>query len=358
MSDSTAPITVIVPSLNAEHTLGEALESVFDQTAPPMEVLVIDDGSTDRSVAVARSFNSRVRVLRNPSRGPGAARRLGVTEGRGTYVAFIDADDVIEPAKHEKQLAVLDGGDPYTFVHTGSVLRWSDGSRPSYQRKGSELATGRCTQVIFERNPVCGASTMLRRSLILELGNYDPDLFGTEDFGMSLIASTRCEFVYIPDPLYVMVQHAENITRRLCHMAYYHWLAQERFRRHCPGAFEQLPRVSVQRYMVEPVLQAVREAYWRRDSTDYMRLLRLAISLAPDDPEMRQLWRRRRLPMKVLRTWDRMKGEAAQGAGFSSGVPSDTDPSPERQRGVSCAGARTTGCLREGPVAGAPGSDG
>lgn len=308
MRDSAAPITVIIPCLNAEKTLPAAIESVLSQTAPPIEVLVIDDNSTDRSAAVAAAFDSRVRVLKNPSRGPGAARRLGVSEAHGQFIAFVDADDTVEPTKHEQQLAVLESSDPHTLVHTGSLACWVDGSRPSYQRKGAEAAVGRCTQIVFERNPVCGASTMLRRSVILELGNYDPDLFGTEDFGMSLLASTCCEFVYLPEPLYVMNQHHTNITRRRAHMAYVHWLAQERFRRRCPEAFAALPPASAQQYMIEPVLRTVLDAYWRREPADYRRLLRLAVSIAPQDLRIRRLWRRRHVPMQALRWWDRLTG--------------------------------------------------
>ncbi len=308
MRDSTAPVSVIIPCLNAENTLPAAIQSVLSQTAPPIEVLVIDDKSTDRSAAVATAFDRRVRVLANPSRGPGAARRLGVEQARGEYIAFVDADDTVEPTKHEKQLAVLENSDPHTLVHTGSLARWPDGSRPSYQRRGAETAIGGCTQIIFERNPVCGASTMLRRSVILELGNYNPDLFGTEDFGMSLLASTCCDFVYLPEPLYVMNQHSTNITRRRAHMAYVHWLAQDCFRRRCPEAFAALPAESVRQYMIEPVLRTVLDSYWRRDPADYQRLLRLAVTIAPHDPRIRQLWRRRRIPMRALRCWDRLNG--------------------------------------------------
>lgn len=308
MRVSAAPITVIIPCLNAEKTLPAALSSVLSQTAPPIEVLVIDDRSRDRSATVAASFDPRVRVLTNPSRGPGAARRLGVTEARGRFIAFVDADDTIEPTKHEKQLAVLETSDPHTLVHTGSLARWVDGSRPPRQRKGAEAAVGRCTQVIFERNPVCGASTMMRRSVILELGNYNPDLVGTEDFGMSLMASTCCDFVHIPEPLYMMNQHGANITRRRAHMAYYHWLAQDYFRRRCPGAFAALPAESVRQYMIEPVLRTVLDTYWRREAADYQRLLRLAVTIAPHDPRIRQLWRRRFIPMRALRWWDRLAG--------------------------------------------------
>lgn len=306
MSLSTAPVSVIVPCLNAEATLGEALDSVFAQTVPPIEVLLIDDRSQDRSVEVARSFGSRVRVFQNPQRGPGAARRLGVTQARGEFIAFIDADDVIVPAKHERQLAVLEANEPYTIVHTGSLHYWNDGSRPERVRTGADQATGRCTRVIFERNPVCGASTMISRSLAIELGNYDPDLIGTEDFGMSLIASVFCNFVYVPEPLYRIRQHGSNLTRRKSHMAYYHWLAQERFRLRCPGAFDALPPQSVQSCMIDPVLRAVREAYWTRNGDGYARLLQLAHTLAPDDAELQQFWRRRWMPMRGLRLWDRV----------------------------------------------------
>lgn len=308
MSLSDAPVTVIIPCLNAEETLPDAIDSVLRQTAPPLEVLVVDDNSTDRSVAVAAAFDPRVRVLRNPSRGPGAARRLGVSEARGEYIAFVDADDTVDLTKHEEQLAVLESSDPHTLVHTGSLARWVDGSRPSYQRQGAEAAVGRCTQIVFERNPVCGASTMLRRSVVLELGNYQDDLFGTEDFGMSLLASTCCDFVYLPEPLYIMNQHSTNITRRRAHMAYVHWLAQDYFRRCCPEAFAALPAESVQKYMIEPVLRTVLDSYWRREPADYRRLLRLAVTIAPHDPQIRQLWRRRRIPMRILRWWDRLAG--------------------------------------------------
>lgn len=313
MKVSTAPITVIVPCLNAERTLGEALESVFSQTAPPLEVLVIDDGSSDGSVDVARSFGPRVRVLRNPGRGPGAARRAGVFEARGTFIAFVDADDLVEPTKHEKQLAVLESSPPHTLVHTGSMVFFPDGSRPAYIRTGGESATGHCTRAIFEHNRVCGASSMLRRSVILELGNYDAELFGTEDYGMSLKASTCCSFTYLPEPLYRMRQHGGNLTGRSAHMAYMHWLAQETFRLRCPGAFAELPAESVRKSMIEPVLRAVKESYWRRDASGYLRLLRLAVALAPRDPEIRPLWRRRFCPMGLLRVWDRL-GESLRPA--------------------------------------------
>lgn len=308
----TSPtVSVIIPCLNAEETLAEAVNSVMAQTVEPLEVLVVDDGSRDRSVAVAASHGPKVRVLHNDLGGPGAARRIGVNAARGEYIAFVDADDTLDPTKHEKQLAVLETRDSYTLVHTGAMIFWSDDRYPPAERPGGEQAAGRCLQTVFERNPLCGASTMLRRSLVLELGNYDPELIGTEDFGMSLMAASCCEFVYIPEPLYRIRRHENNLSSRACHMAYMHWLAQERFRQRRPEAFVQLPAESVRTYMVEPVVRTVKEAYWRRDFNDYGRLLKLARELAPEDSQIRRMWHKRWIPASVFRTWDRL----------SAGVP-------------------------------------
>lgn len=306
MSRTEPTISVIIPCYNAARTLGDALDSVFAQTAPPIEAIVIDDASTDHSVAVAESFGPRVRVLKNPLRGPGAARHVGVLEAKGTYIAFVDADDLIEPTKHEKQLAILQHRDRWTIVHTGGEIFFDDPHRPPYPRTGGEQAVGRCTSTIFERNPVCGASCMIRRDVILDLGNYEPSLFGTEDYGMSLIASTRCTFVYLDEPLYRMRRHTGNVTNRKAHMAYHHWLAQEVFRQRCPHDFAALPATTIQQSMIAPVIRAAVEAYWARHETGYRRLLKLAHRLAPDHPEVQMLWSRRWISMAMLRTWDQL----------------------------------------------------
>lgn len=306
MSRQNPSVSVIIPCLNAEETLAEAIDSVLTQTVEPLEVLVIDDGSVDRSVAVAASFGTQVRVLQNTLGGPGAARQIGVNAARGEFIAFVDADDILDPTKHEKQLAILENSDPHTLVHTGATIFWSDNRHPPVERPGGEQATGQCLRVVFERNPVCGASTMLRRSVILELGNYDPDLFGTEDFGMSLNAAACCDFVYIPEPLYRIRRHGANLSSRPCHMAYVHWLAQERFRQQQPEAFARLPEQSVRQYMIDPVVRATKDAHYRRDNRDYARLLQLAWNLAPQDSEIRRMWRKRWIPMSLLRTWDRL----------------------------------------------------
>lgn len=98
-------ISCIVPVFNGERYLWEALESIFAQTYRPIEVLVVDDGSTDGTGAVAASYGSRLRYLWQPNAGPAAARNRGLEAARGEFVAFLDADDLWHPEKLARQMA-------------------------------------------------------------------------------------------------------------------------------------------------------------------------------------------------------------------------------------------------------------
>ena len=107
MSGAHALISVIVPVYNGEPYLAEALDSVMRQTYRPIELIVVDDGSTDRSAAVAKA-RSAVRYSYQANQGIGAARNSGVTLATGTYLAFLDADDVWMPDKSGRQMEAFE----------------------------------------------------------------------------------------------------------------------------------------------------------------------------------------------------------------------------------------------------------
>jgi glycosyltransferase involved in cell wall biosynthesis len=92
-------ITCIIPVYNGERFLGEALESVLDQQYPDLEVIVVDDGSTDDTPEILARFRKRIRVLRQDHSGVAAARNLAMTVAEGDYIAFQDADDIWMPGK-------------------------------------------------------------------------------------------------------------------------------------------------------------------------------------------------------------------------------------------------------------------
>src|SRR5512132_248706 len=98
-------VSVIVPAYNAGSTIAEAVESALAQTYRPLEVVVVDDGSTDDTAeVVAERFEDRVHIISAPHRGRGAARNTGLATARGAYIQFLDADDVLAPAKIATQV--------------------------------------------------------------------------------------------------------------------------------------------------------------------------------------------------------------------------------------------------------------
>ena len=105
----TAPsVSVVIAVRDTERYLGEAISSILAQTRPVDEIVVVDDGSTDNSVAIARSFGEPVTVLERPPRGPGAARNDGLAAASGQLVALCDADDLWLPHRIERQLGLVD----------------------------------------------------------------------------------------------------------------------------------------------------------------------------------------------------------------------------------------------------------
>lgn len=120
---SVAPVSVVVPVFNGARYLGEALQSLVDQTLPPAEIVVVDDGSTDGSADVAASFGDRLRVIRQDNRGVAAARNLGMSAASQRYIAWLDHDDIAMPQRLELQLAAFHA-DPAPDIVFGGMSQF------------------------------------------------------------------------------------------------------------------------------------------------------------------------------------------------------------------------------------------
>lgn len=118
-------VGVVIPAWNAERWLGEALESVLAQEHPPLDVVVVDDGSSDSSAAIAESYGPPVRVLRQENAGIGAARNSGVGLVQGELVTFLDADDLLTPTSLACRVEVL-VRRPEIDIVFGHVRRFSE----------------------------------------------------------------------------------------------------------------------------------------------------------------------------------------------------------------------------------------
>jgi glycosyltransferase involved in cell wall biosynthesis len=160
-------VSVIVPVYNAERYLEEALTSIESQAVSSLEIIVVDDGSTDGSADIARRFHT-VRYIHQGNRGPAAARNRGVALARGRSLAFLDADDLWAPGKLRLQLPLLTG-EQGTDLVTGHVQCLTLGGAGEW----SEFEVPRFL-------PLFGASVMTR-SAFDRVGSLDESLRCAED---------------------------------------------------------------------------------------------------------------------------------------------------------------------------------
>lgn len=144
----TPLVSTVIPVRNRPQLVVEAVASVLGQTHRPIEVVVVDDGSTDATPQALQDLHARypdiVRVLRHAtSRGPGAGRETGMRAAAGQYVQFLDSDDLLDPTKFERQVAALEGNPEWGLVIGDVEIRTVGRLEPSSTiRKAPQLATG------------------------------------------------------------------------------------------------------------------------------------------------------------------------------------------------------------------------
>jgi glycosyltransferase involved in cell wall biosynthesis len=148
-------ISCIVPVFNGERYLRETLDSIFAQTYPRFEVIVVDDGSTDGTAAVVAAFGERVRFLQQRNQGPATARNLGVGAAAGEFVAFLDGDDLWHPEKLDRQLACF-ASDPsldlcVTHVQNFWIPELSAEAERFRDNRLARPAPGYVTQALLSR---------------------------------------------------------------------------------------------------------------------------------------------------------------------------------------------------------------
>jgi glycosyltransferase involved in cell wall biosynthesis len=212
------PVTIAIPFYNAEKFLPDAIRSVFAQTYTDWELLLIDDGSTDRSLEIAKSVkDKRVRVF-SDGKNLKLARRLNQVTQLATYdyIARMDADDLMSPTRIEKQVFVLESNSEIDLVTTGLFsttddlrpigVRWNDRETISHEK-------------LLQRNIVVHAAILARKSWY-QRNHYDTTLMVAQDYELWLRSSYNNDFRlrFISEPLYYY-REVGNVSLRKMFMA-------------------------------------------------------------------------------------------------------------------------------------------
>lgn len=205
---SAPRVSCIVPAFNAARYLGEALDSICAQTYRPVEVIVVDDGSTDETAAIAAGYGALVRAVSQATAGPAATRNAGVQLATGDFVAFLDADDLWHPEKLARQTARFAARPELGVSVTHIQHFWIPELAEEEER--------------FRTDPRGGAlpgyvtMTMLARRLLFEsVGLFDVSLWHSDASDWFLRAAARGTIVeMLPEVLVHHRMHHANLSRR------------------------------------------------------------------------------------------------------------------------------------------------
>jgi glycosyltransferase involved in cell wall biosynthesis len=217
-------VTAIIATYNRANLVGNAIESILKQTYGNIEVIVVDDGSTDDTQDVVRQFGERVRVIYQNNAGPGAARNRGIAMANGDIIAFLDSDDLWLPLKIERQVAVLQSvGESVPCCVCDAEMRFI--GRPtatSFQNflLKPTLDEGiwlNASEVLTSRFMLFNQIVAVRRSALEAVGGFNEELPFLEDYHLALRLSLLGPFAFIREPLAIWNQGSEGSLSAVAH---------------------------------------------------------------------------------------------------------------------------------------------
>lgn len=212
-------VSVIIPAYNGDRFIAEAIQSVLMQTFTDWDLVIVDDGSTDQTGAIARQYaaqySNQIRYVTQENRGIAAARNRGVQETTGELVAFLDQDDVFLSTKLALQVAVLNERPHLGIVHSGWQTVDAQGQPIANVEPWNESLTLDVPQWL-EWKPIFLGAMLFRRSLLESVGGFRTQWQQTDDVDLVLrMVRQGCQAMWVPQVTVQYRQHEANTSRKV-----------------------------------------------------------------------------------------------------------------------------------------------
>lgn len=212
-------VSVIMPAFNSEEYIAEAIESVLLQTYQEIELIIIDDGSTDNTFAIinkyAKACINKVVFLQQQNAGPASARNKGILIAKGVWIAFIDSDDIWNNDHVEKLMFKASCDDSVDIVYGSKILIDKKGTKlASNIQPDYDMPEGWIFTTLFSRNIMCTSSIIAKKQKIMEVGlfNESPNLRIAEDYDLFLKLTAISKVSALPKVKYLYRRHNNNIS--------------------------------------------------------------------------------------------------------------------------------------------------
>lgn len=196
-------VSVVIPSYNYGRFIAEAIRSALGQTLVPSEIIVVDDGSVDDTAMVVAGFGEGVRYIRQENSGVCVARNRGVAESTGELIAFLDADDIWEPTKLEKQSAVFARDEHIGLVHCG-MREFENDTGETIAMHTEGLEGDVADELLLWEKPavnVSGSAIIVSRESFDAVGGFDPRQKCGEDWDLCYRIARRYRVGFVVEPL-------------------------------------------------------------------------------------------------------------------------------------------------------------
>ncbi len=253
-------VSIIIPCYNNARYVAQTLKSALSQSYPHLEIIVIDDGSTDKSAEKIRPYADRITFVRQPNRGAPAARNHGLRLAKGSLIKFLDADDILLPDAIETQVrqtkSIATRGKKIVY----GPVQWIDQfNNPAKTYQPKPRKTGACQVAhILAESPLTSAP-LHRKSFLDQIGGFDESIPKGQEFDLHLrLVLSGVEFVYFNQQVYLFREHYTDT--RISHL---------NFRKHAPDTFlkifskqEQLIQHHFNGVLPAPVRELLARRYW------------------------------------------------------------------------------------------------
>jgi len=214
-------VSVIIPTYNRAYILFKAIESVLNQSFKDLELIVVDDGSTDETPYLVSKYP--LIYVRKPRRGVAHARNVGISKARGEFIAFLDSDDIFVPDKIEKQLKFFEKNPSYKIVQTDEI--WYKGSRRINPKKIHQKAEGWFFDRAIKLCVVSMSTVLIKKELFKEVGLFDEEFWVCEDYEFWLRVALKTPMGLIKEPLVIKSGGRPDQLSAIKGLDYYRTLA-------------------------------------------------------------------------------------------------------------------------------------
>ena len=194
-------ISVVIPSYNRKEFLKRSIDSAINQTKKPLEVIVVDDGSTDGTETMIKSDYDFVKFIKQKNKGVSAARNIGIKVSIGEWICFLDSDDEWKKNKLEKQINAMKSNPSYKFFHSNEI--WIKNGLRINQKKKHKKYGGDIFDKCLDMCRISPSSVMIDKTVFDEVGNFNENLVVCEDYELWLRICDKYRVFFIDEPLII-----------------------------------------------------------------------------------------------------------------------------------------------------------